>query len=328
MKKFNLILTDSRSGNGNQAIALAKNLDIPFKILHLDYNNLAYLPNILLPKSFLILKDKNLITSLGKISPCLIISCGRKTAIIALALKKLYQDSKIIQILRPNLQNKYFDLIILPYHDKFFFKNQPNNIVRVHGALAELDYKILETFDEFKVLYPNMSSDNYITVLIGGNNKSFKFTDANSFELLKFLENMQSNFKVNLFISYSRRTPNVLKNILSNLKNDKNIFYDPNENLKFNPYPSVIKNSKFVIVTCDSVSMISEIVTTGKPLFVYVPENFKVKKHLSFISKLESDGLIKIINSNSKTVQEYNYTPLNEAKKVAIHIQNSIISIK
>ena len=53
-------------------------------------------------------------------APDIIMFSGRRTAPLAIYLKKIFKNqTKIIQIMRPNLSPKEFDLIILPQHDNY-----------------------------------------------------------------------------------------------------------------------------------------------------------------------------------------------------------------
>ena len=47
----------------------------------------------------------------------MIITAGRRTAVLAFYLKKKFKDIKLIQIMQPNLPYNTFDAVILPYHD-------------------------------------------------------------------------------------------------------------------------------------------------------------------------------------------------------------------
>jgi mitochondrial fission protein ELM1 len=113
------ILSDNRAGTVSQSIGLALELGMSYKIIDLKYSFFSALPNWILSSSFLRIssKTKKIFEDLNY-SPKLIISAGRRSAPIALHLKKLsHSQTKIVQIMNPNLNFKKFDFVILPKHD-------------------------------------------------------------------------------------------------------------------------------------------------------------------------------------------------------------------
>ncbi|NDB48379.1 MAG: hypothetical protein EB031_04380 [Proteobacteria bacterium] len=66
---------------------------------------------------------------------------------------------------------KLFDLIILPQHDNYNYTLP--NIVRIIGALNDVQSSMLHTKSAFRTNYPELP--NFIAVIIGGSTKSYKF---------------------------------------------------------------------------------------------------------------------------------------------------------
>jgi mitochondrial fission protein ELM1 len=86
------VLTDHRAGTATQAISLAELLGIHFENKKLKYNFLAMLPNFLLGQTTAHV-NKSLSSPLyDEPLPKMIISSGRRTASVALALRlRLYK---------------------------------------------------------------------------------------------------------------------------------------------------------------------------------------------------------------------------------------------
>ncbi|GAA5253070.1 ELM1/GtrOC1 family putative glycosyltransferase [Candidatus Rickettsia kedanie] len=82
------VIADDRTGNTNQAIALAKKLTEEYTTIRLEYNCLAKLPNFLLKYYPLHIKSELLQDILAKSQPDIIITAGRRTAVLAFYLKK------------------------------------------------------------------------------------------------------------------------------------------------------------------------------------------------------------------------------------------------
>lgn len=306
------VLTDCRTGNSIQAIALAENLGMDFEVKPLEYNIFAKLPNFLLANSAIYITDKTKGTLKTDNPPKLIISSGRRTAGIAAYLKKCYKDVKLVQIMKPDINTSIFDLIALPQHD--VFKEAKSNIIRTIGSIHNIPSRLAK-YDA----PPPMN--NFIGVLIGGNTNSYNFTEKDAKELSSILERMIAYSKSPALITFSRRTPELLKKLFVEKFPPPNIIYDPTISDKENPFLGILKYAKFLILTCDSVSMCSEAVSTGHPVYIYTPEGFDSKKHKYFTQQLIDLGIARAITTNSHMLEEYQYTPLNEVVKVAKAVQ-------
>ncbi|HJD57468.1 MAG TPA: mitochondrial fission ELM1 family protein [Rickettsia endosymbiont of Sericostoma sp.] len=316
------VLADSRVGNVNQAIALAEKLGLGYQLKPIEYNFWGKLPNFLLALSPIHVKKQLLQSWEMEGFPDLIISAGRRTASLASYLKhKSAGKVKIIQIMHPNLPFKQFDLIILPHHDKVSREElctNDKNILRITGALNNVQAKIQAGGIELRKNYPDLKQ--FISVIIGGNSKNYQFTDENAREFAAILSNLTKtqDEKHTLFISFSRRTPNSAKQIIKNKVPSSAIIYDPTEEeAKPNPYFGMLAQADYIISTADSISMCSEAASTGKPLYIFCPSNFKSPKHLAFTQNLLELGIAKILDKSVMQLENYNYSPLNEVEKIA-----------
>ncbi|MFP3018325.1 MAG: ELM1/GtrOC1 family putative glycosyltransferase, partial [Candidatus Tisiphia sp.] len=154
--------------------------------------------------------------------------------------------------MHPNLPFKQFDLIILPHHDKVS-KEELNmyssdlSILRITGALNNVQEKIQDGGIELRKNYPKLGK--FISVIIGGNSKNYTFTDDNARQITTILSNLiQKGKEYNLFISFSRRTPNSTKEIIKNNVSSFAIIYDPTEeNAKPNPYFGMLSQADYII---------------------------------------------------------------------------------
>lgn len=317
------VLADNRAGNVNQALALAEKLNFGYQLKKLSYNCLGILPNYLLAWWPINVRS-NLLKSLKtKELPDLIISSGRRTAAIASYLKhRSNNETKIVQIMHPNLPLQQFDLIILPQHDKN--TNNESNVIRIIGAINNVQAKVLAGGVELRKNYPALGK--FIAVIIGGNSKNYSFTDENAHELTEILSNLVRNQSYSLFISFSRRTPNRAKKIIRNSMPPSTIIYDPIiDKTKSNPYFGMLAEADYIISTADSISMCSEAASTGKPLYIFCPNNFKSHKHLSFIQQLIDSRIAKSLNKYVTSLEKYNYTPLNEVTKVSEIVKSRLV---
>lgn len=316
-----LVIIDNRVGNANQAIALANSLGVDYDIIEVEYNYFAKFPNYLLTLWPLHVKKSviNKLTSVGE--PSIIISAGRRTAALAVYLKKIYQHKpKLIQIMRPNIDPRAFEMIILPQHDKFH-KVLPN-IVRTIGSLNDVKKRLDDVLPQLKLSYPEIRS--FIAVIVGGSSKGYNFTEQDAKSLLDVIVRVSENHSLPLFVTFSRRTPEAIKNIFKEKLSWPNIIYDPNDGGK-NPYPAIIGAAEYIITTTDSISMCSEAASTGKPIYTFCPDSFKLQKHRFFLQQLIDLGIVKRLDAATDYLEKYDYEPLDEITKVSKLIKEKLM---
>ncbi|XVN41898.1 MAG: mitochondrial fission ELM1 family protein [Rickettsia endosymbiont of Argas persicus] len=309
------VLTDSRTGNNHQAIALAEKLFKKYTMIKLEYNCLAKLPNFLLKYYPVHIKKEILQNIMDKSMPDVIITAGRRTAVLAFYLKKmLKKEIKLVQIMRPSLPYNVFEAVILPYHDQHD-SYESSNVISINGAINNVTEKFAAANLELKKHYPKL--EEFIAVIIGGNSKKFNFTQKEADFFSSLLKTIYANQKIPFFISFSRRTPDMVKAIIKKHMPTSAIIYDPTIDAGFNPYIAMLANAKYIISTADSISMCSEAASSGKPLYIFCPSNFNSSKHKTFLKKLVEQNIAKMFDESVTKLEEYNYKPLNEAERVA-----------
>ena len=80
--------------------------------------------------------------------------------------------------------------------------------------------------------------------------------------------------------------------------------------------------SDYIVVTCDSTSMISEASMTGKP--IYVAQMPAAKKNVRFKKFFGLFKSLNIIRDLDNSLEEWNYEKLNETDKISSYIKNQI----
>lgn len=322
MNKDIWVLTDYRIGNSVQALAIAEGLGINYEIKKLEYNFLANLPSFLIPEGLFHLQ-KNARPGLDcNQAPKIIISSGRRCASIAKFLKNKYPDVRLIQVLKPETSLDDFDLLILPKHDRIDLpKDFKCKIIRTLGSLNNIDERIKDYSGKFNAKYPDMK--DFIGVLVGGNSKNYKYSQDDAKELCQNLERIHSKNDMPLFITFSRRTPEFLKDMINEKFHKPNRIFDPaiDADPNNNPYIGMLKYAKYLIITSDSVSMCSEAASSGKPLYIYSPANFKSRKHNKLLEELYSHNIARPLDSTINQLEEYEYARLDDLSKVVEYIK-------
>lgn len=295
-----LVLSDNKQSSNNLCEALISEIKKIKKIstdyLIINKGIIHYLPNILI---YLYLKIFYNYKKFKFNRFDLIISCGRITAPYNLIYKRMY-NSKNIHILDPYIFRNCFTKIIIPEHDKLKTKELQNSLITI-GTLV---YKNKKKATKVKF----NKNKKIITFLIGGSGKSSNLKINEVTNVLQKLKGIEK--KYNFVSCFSRRTPATVKQYLINNKYN---YYPKEQN---NPYQYLIEKSDYFIITEDSVGMISDAISTGKPVFIKHLKKVKPKLR-NFSNYLISSGFVKKFDGK---IINYKYKPLNEARRVAIRI--------
>ena len=298
------IISDGTKGMENQSLAVAKLLDSEFEIIN-------HKPQYLLRKFPLIgkftLTSKIIKKLKQKHLPTFVITTGRRMTGVSIAIKSFFKNKiKTIHIQNPKISSKHFDLLLIPEHDKITGKN----IIQTKGALSFfLNHEIK---DKKKLT----QKKPIIFLMVGGNNKRYNPQNSDYYDLSMKVVNATKLLNAKLVISTSRRTgrkaEKVLKSIFTKQLNDYQ-FHTFNDK---NPYPDILKTADYLIVTSDSVNMVSETATISTPLFVsyFRKEEGKI---LNFLENLTELGIIKKFEG---TLFNYNKNNLNTNAETILKI--------
>ena len=305
-----LLLTEGMHGMISQVEGLAKALDLDFIHEKIELNNFWKLfPPKITPVQDFVFKNK--INSQFDI----VISCGRKSVIPSIYLKKKFKNKIInIHIQEPKVSLDNFDFVVAPEHDGLIGKN----VLTSKGAVHYLTNNELDENENY--LKPKINTQKKIVTLILGG--PTRYYDYNNQVIDGIFSKIDKNFLKNnyqLIVIPSMRTP---QHIIEKAKNyfDKDQIIIPNVDKK--AYLSSLKISDHIIVTCDSTSMISEAAITGKPIYVaQMPAIKNNQRFKSFFNLFESLNIIKELNNS---IENWTYTKLNETNKIANQIKEKI----
>ena len=304
-----LIVVDEKKSSLNQALGLARAIkknDKKIIIKSLDTSFIKYkgMPNFLV---YFLLKINNIIDVKDLSQIKLIISCGRISAPVSLILKEKLCCQNV-HINDPYFKRKLFTRIIIPRHDNFF--NLCNSIETV-GSIVHRDNKKInkEDSERFKKIIKFDKKKKIVTLLIGGSGKSSKFTKKDITKLFKILENIDFD-KYELAFMFSRRTPELIKNKIRNKFQEKTYIWK--ESI-LNPYWYLINISDFLIVSSDSVSMTSDALISGKPVFIFKLKKIK-KKIEDFHEYLQKKDYT---NEFDGKFFKWKYKEFDEGKRIA-----------
>lgn len=285
-------VTDGSAGMVAQvrALALAMDLQPEMKVIALK-KPWAWLPNIFYDGWLLgfVLScalrpplEAGMTKKAGMTQPKIIISCGRKAALVAAAIKKSQPDIKAVHIQDPQMSPENFDVVVAMEHDRITGDNVIKTRFALHSISAEVLGAACEVFAPHFADYPRP----HIAVLIGGSTNKYKLTRDRMEALIVDLQEWISGTKGSLLITPSRRTgAENIAALKSAFADNKNVYiYDGKGE---NPYMGLLACADEIIVTNDSVNMMSEAFATGKPVTIIKLEGHENTKPARFAEMMK-----------------------------------------
>ena len=313
MKKLKaLLLTEGMHGMISQVEGMAKALKTEYshKIVRLAFP-WKLVPPKFTPVSEMVLKDRIYLTKNEEID--LIISCGRKSVIPSILFKKKNPKIFTIHIQDPKVGLNNFNAVVAPEHDNLSGNNVYNSKGAIH-YITELEINNAKSY-----LTEKIKSQKIVSLILGGPNKYYNFSEE---QLIKIFDKIKSDFiskGYEAIVVPSMRTPK--KSIDLAKKEMKECGYVVNSVDK-QAYLSAYALANYIVVTCDSTSMISEAATSGKPIFV---AHMKAKKNdyrfKKFFKLFNEMGIIRDLGDK---VETWTYNKHNEAERIANKIKNKL----
>ena len=272
-----------------------------------------WLPPALTPASLRVLSASS--EKLTPPWPDLLIASGRKSVAPAQAIRKASKGGTFcVQIQNPGVSLSAFDLVVAPAHDGL----TGENVISTTGALHGLTPRVLETARTAFAERISHLRRPLLAVLLGGDNAVYRMTEAFSHDLAKQLRTLTETGGWGLAITPSRRTPDHARRAISSALQgtDAEIWDETGEN----PYLGYLAHADAIVVTGDSVNMVSEATATGKPVYVAQLEGGS-KKFRRFHKNMESRGVTRPFEGK---ISDWDYEPLDDTAMVAAEIQRRI----
>lgn len=248
--------------------------------------------------------------------PKLLVTTGRHSVPLSIAIRQLSQGATFtVHIQNPKTSFSHFNLIAAPIHDDI----SGTNVVVTMGAPHRVNEQTLSASDDIgSLLTSDTMSHPYITVLLGGTSKAFRFTDQKAEELAGKLKNLAEQSKGSLLITPSRRTPPSVVEILRNqLSETPHTIWDGDGE---NPYFTYLGAADYLVVTGDSVNMVTEAAGTGKPVYVFDLEGASARFD-AFHAHMQRHGATRPL---SDTLETWSYDPVNDTEKIAERIRTAL----
>lgn len=276
-----------------------------------------------------------------KDGPLLVVASGRDTISIASSIRRLASENVfVVQILHPRSKLDRFDLVITPHHDyypltpqareqvpKFLHRwitpsDPPDrNVVLTMGALHQIDSAALRSaasawHEEFAPLPKPL-----LVVNIGGPTRYCRYSADLAKQLTTSLLSVLSSCGT-VRISFSDRTPEKVSYVIEKeLGNNPKVYIwdgqEPNLQMGHLAWADAF------VITADSVSLISEACSTGKPVYVIGAERCTWKLS-EFHKSLRERGVVRKFTGSEDMSESWSYPPLNDTAEAARRVHEAL----
>lgn len=309
------VITDAAAGNQRQALALAEQLSLPVRHLQLEPRApWSWLSPRLTFGARQALSDTQR-RQFDAPWPAVAIGCGRQAALYTRILRSLSEGRcYTVQILDPRIDPTHWDLVIAPRHDRL----EGPNLLRPLGSLNPVDDAWLQDGRDADPGFAELPRPR-VGVLLGGPRHGVRLDEDYVDELANRLLARQRAEGGSLLVLASRRTP---RSLVEQLRER----LDPTPGLIWagaddgsNPYPGVLGWADRLVVTPDSVNMLSEACAVGCQVQTFVIGTLP-DKLARFHQALREAGYLHDIDDNAMPPVE----PLRETSAIAATLRERI----
>jgi mitochondrial fission protein ELM1 len=277
------VISDGAAGNERQALALASAMQVPARVLRLPLRApWSWFAPRKLPGGRLALAARDRVSFTAP-WPDLAIGCGRGAALLTRMLGTLSDAACFsVQVLDPRIDPRHWDAVVAPRHDQL----QGPNVLATLGSLNPVDDDWLASGRE---AFPDFASlpRPRVALLVGGPRRGVEFDAAFLKRLVDRVSAVADGGSV--LATLSRRTPPAFAaSLRAALVTFPGSFWAGNG---ANPYPGLLGWADRIVVTPDSVNMLSEACATGVPVHT-VADSTLPDKLARFHASLRERGLL------------------------------------
>ncbi len=216
--------------------------------------------------------------------PDVLVSCGRRSVALARALRRASGAAILaVHIQDPRVSPRAFDLVVAMDHDRIA---AGPGVMKVGTALHDLTPAALaEAREAWRGRFERLGRP-LVGVAVGGSIRGGAFTEVEARRLIAGLQQLRRETGVGLAITPSRRTSPAIRALLAEaFEGDPcALLWDGTGE---NPYRGILALADRLVVTSDSVSMVSEALATGRPVDIL---DLGFSRHAAFVEGLVRRG--------------------------------------
>lgn len=302
------MITDHAAGNQRQALALAGALGMPVRhLVRVPRAPWSWFAPRLFPGYLRALGPEQRLRP-DTPWPRIVVGCGRTSGLFTRMLGRLsHGRSFTVQLLDPRIDPGHWDLVVAPRHDGL----SGENVITPLGSLHSIDAAWLEDARDASPAIADLPTPR-IGVLLGGPRKTWPLDAAYVDKLASHLLARQQRDGGSIMALASRRTPTAAIEALRVALQGVPGFVWNGRQDGHNPYPGVLAWADRLIVTPDSVNMLSEACAVGCPVHTLVDTALPARLR-RFHEALGEAGLLHDIDDEGTMRQP----PLRELPAIA-----------
>lgn len=310
-------ITDGHAGNVRQAVALASAL-----------KQGAHRPLLLTPRApWRWLAPRWLpgaaagygqaFAELTREPPALAIGCGRQAAGALRELRR--RGTQVVQILDPRLNPRHWDLLVVPEHDRL----RGDNVLTLLGSLNPVNDDWLACGRAAFAAFSELPGPR-TALLVGGPTAHAPWHEPDMVRVFQQLAAQLQAEGGSLLATTSRRTPPALVGALRSTFADlpQVIWGDGGDGV--NPYAGLLGWADRVVVSPDSVNLLSEACATRLPVAVALAEQAQGRL-AQFQQALRERGRLQPRWLDWHT--EGRIEPLRETARVAAEVRARLLPV-
>jgi uncharacterized protein len=216
--------------------------------------------------------------------PGLVIGCGGVAAAVGAALRR--GGSSVVQVQHPRMDPRRFDVVVVNRHDEL---TGPNVVVTRTALHRATPSRLAEAARQWRPHFEHLKRP-LVAVLVGGSNGRFRLDASVGGELAGQLAAMMWRDGVGVAVTPSRRTdPAVTRVLVEALVPLGGYVWDGSGD---NPYFGMLALADAIVVTMDSVSMVSEAAATEAPVMLAALPG-RSRRNRLFIDGMLAEGRVR-----------------------------------
>lgn len=247
--------------------------------------------------------------------PELLISSGNAAAPLALAIKRASRGAtRIVHVQTPRVGLARFDLVVAPQHDR----TSGANVIATRAALHGLDAASLAVAAAEWARTLGALPRPRLALLCGGPNGRFELGPRRIAEIAASLRLRMHRDGIGVMVSASRRTGAANAAVLQAELAPAGAFVWDGQ--APNPYLGMLALADAIAVTQDSVTMLSEALATGKPVY-WIPLAGHSRRLQRFVDMLTGQGVLRRFPADDAPLEPWSYAPPDDTARVAAEIR-------
>ena len=238
--------------------------------------------------------------------PDLVVTCGRHAAPLGAAIRRLTRGAtRAVHVQNPRMSFAAFDLVVAPEHDGVSGPNVLTHRLALHRISQA---SLAAARDVWAPRFAHLRRP-LVAVLVGAPGDGDR-------RHVQALANGLAALDAGLVITPSRRTPPDVTVHLRAALRDAWVWDEAGEN----PYRGMLACADAIVATEDSVSMVSEALAAGVPVFA-ARFGLRSGRLAGFLERLAADGTIRWFDG---TLPMWDSPPRDDTPRLAAEIRRRL----